>query len=116
MPKISDNVKEEMIRIISLLEKWNYEYHILNQPTAEDQTYDCYFKQLEELEKKYNFVFPNSPTQKVGHSISKKFLPVYRQIPMLSLDSVDNYEDLIKFDERVKKILKINEEVEYVCE
>jgi NAD-dependent DNA ligase len=35
---------------------------------------------------------------------------------MLSLDSVDNYEDLLKFDERVKKILKREEEIEYICE
>ena len=89
---------------------------MLNQPSIEDIIYDKHLKELQELEKKYNFVFPNSPTQKVGHSVSKEFQPVVRKIPMLSLDSVDNYEDLLKFDERVKKILKTEQEIDYVCE
>jgi len=78
--------------------------------------YDKHLKELRELETKYNFIFPNSPTQKAGHTASNRFRPVIRQIPMLSLDSVDNYEGLLKFDERVKKILKTEEEVEYICE
>jgi NAD-dependent DNA ligase len=71
---------------------------------------------LRELEIQHNLIFPNSPTQKAGHPASNKFRPVARQNPMLSLDSVDNYEDLLKFDERVKKILKMEGEVEYICE
>jgi NAD-dependent DNA ligase len=41
---------------------------------------------------------------------------VQRQNAMLSLDSIDNYENLLKFDERVKKILKTEKEIEYICE
>jgi NAD-dependent DNA ligase len=68
------------------------------------------------LEKDYNFTFPNSPTQRAGYLNNNKFRPVHRQKPMLSLDSVDNYENLLKFDERVKKLLKSKEEIEYICE
>jgi len=71
---------------------------------------------LQELEKEHNFIFSNSPTQRIGYSGNNKFRPVNRQNPMLSLDSVDNYENLFKFDERVKKSLKNQEELEYVCE
>lgn len=109
-------VKKKMRENIFLLEKWNYEYYILNQPSVEDAVYDKHLKELQELETQYNYILPNSPTQKTGHSASNKFRPVVRQTPMLSLDSVDNYEDLLKFAERVKKILKTEEEVEYICE
>ncbi|CFW92901.1 DNA ligase [endosymbiont DhMRE of Dentiscutata heterogama] len=102
--------------LISLIEKWNYEYYILNQPSVEDAVYDKHWQELRELEAKYNYILPNSPTQKAGQTASPKFRPVARQNPMLSLDSVDDYENLLKFDERVKKILKTDQEIEYICE
>ncbi|CAG8653009.1 3029_t:CDS:1 [Paraglomus occultum] len=113
---LPEKVVERMKELASSLNKWNHDYWVLNQPSVEDTVYDKHLKELEELEKKYNFIFPGSPTQKVGHSVSKKFRPVVRKIPMLSLDSVDNYEDLLRFDERVKKILKIEQEIDYVGE
>jgi DNA ligase (NAD+) len=70
---------------------------------------------LQGLEAQYEFIFPNSPTQKAGTQIEKSFFPVKHQIPMLSLESTDNYEELEKFDQRVKKSLGINE-IEYLCE
>ncbi|CAH1755642.1 7379_t:CDS:2 [Entrophospora sp. SA101] len=66
-----------------------------NQPSVEDAVYDKHLKELKELEIKYNLILPNSPSQKAGHPASPKFYPVVRQNPMLSLDSVDNYEDLL---------------------
>ena len=116
MSNSNDNIQKRMQEIIDLLEKWSYEYYVLNQPTVEDEVYDKYLHELEELEKEYDFVFPNSPTQKIGYYSKVKLQPVYRQALMLSLDSVDNYEDLFKFDQRVKKILQTFEDVEYVCE
>ena len=113
---LPEKVVERMKELASSLNKWNHDYWVLNQPSVEDTIYDKHLKELEELEKKYNFILPNSPTQKVGYSISKKFQPVVRKIPMLSLNSVDNYEDLFRFDERVKKILKIEQEIDYVGE
>ena len=105
-----------MKEIIILLDKWNYEYYILSKPSVEDGVYDKYLKELQELEKEHDFIFPSSPTKRVGYSGNNKFRPVNRQKPMLSLDSVDNYENLFKFDERIKKSLKKQEELEYVCE
>jgi DNA ligase (NAD+) len=88
----------------------------LNQPTVEDVVYDKHLKELVELEKQYNFVLPNSPTQRPGYAVNNKLQPVARQIPMLSLDSVDNFADLARFEERVKKILKTEKEIDYVSE
>jgi DNA ligase (NAD+) len=109
-------VKKRMKELIALLEKWNYEYYILNQSSIKDEVYDQHLKELQTLEKESSFIFPNSPTKKVGYPISNKLRPVQREIPMLSLDSTDNYENLLKFDERVKKLLKTDQEIEYVCE
>jgi DNA ligase (NAD+) len=83
---------------------------------VEDAVYDQHLKELEKLEQEHNFSFPNSPTNKIVSLPDHKFRPIIRQNPMLSLDSVDNHEDLLKFDERVKKILKVDEEIEYVSE
>ncbi|WP_172575394.1 NAD-dependent DNA ligase LigA [endosymbiont GvMRE of Glomus versiforme] len=108
--------KRKMKRLISLIENWNYNYYFLDQSIVEDSIYDKHLRELKDLEIKHNLILPDSPTQKAGHSASNKFRPIVRQKPMLSLDSVDNYEDLLKFDERVKKILKKEEEIEYICE
>jgi len=109
-----DLVKKRMEELIVLLVKWNYEYHVLNQSSVADNVYDKFFQELKKLEKTNNLVLPNSPTQKVAPAT--KISPIKHQIPMLSLDSVDNCEDLRKFDERIKKILKISEDIEYVAE
>lgn len=114
--KSTTEVRERMKELITLLNQWSHEYYILNQPSVKDEVYDQHLKELQILEKEHNFILPNSPTQKIGHSISHKFRPIYREKSMLSLDSVDNYEGLLKFDERVKKLLKTNQEIEYVCE
>jgi DNA ligase (NAD+) len=113
---LSEVIRKRMREIIQLLEKWNYEYYGLNQPSVEDAVYDQHLKELEKLEQEHNFSFPNSPTNKIVSLPDHKFRPIIRQNPMLSLDSVDNHEDLLKFDERVKKILKVDEEIEYVSE
>jgi DNA ligase (NAD+) len=116
MAETSSDFQKRMREIITWLEKWNYEYYTLNEPTLADEVYDQYLHELKQLEKEYNFVFPDSPTQKIGHGEGKKLRLVQRQNPMLSLDSVDNIEDLLRFDERVKKILKTTEDITFVSE
>ncbi|RHZ37295.1 NAD-dependent DNA ligase LigA [endosymbiont GvMRE of Glomus versiforme] len=115
MTVVAKEISQQMQKLIQLLEKWNYEYNFLNQPTVDDKIYDQTFQELKDLEEKYNLVLPNSPTQKVGSKIKKKFHPVAHQIPMLSLESTDNYEELVRFDEKVKKKLGLNE-IDYLCE
>lgn len=108
-------ISQKMQKLIQLLEKWNYEYNVLNQPTVDDKIYDQTFQELKDLEEKHNLVLPNSPTQKIGSKVKKKFHPVAHQTLMLSLESTDNYEELVRFDERVKKKIGLNK-IDYLCE
>jgi len=97
------------------LRRYNYEYYVLAQPTISDYEFDQKLKELQELEDSYpEFYDKNSPTQKVGGDITKKFETVQHTWPMLSLSNTYNEQELKDFDERVRKA--IGNDVEYVCE
>jgi NAD-dependent DNA ligase len=71
---------------------------------------------LKKLEEKENFRVQNSPTLKIGFFEENSGFPkVLREVPMLSLESISERRELLKFDEKIKKKLK-NEKIEYCCE
>jgi len=97
------------------IEKHNYNYYTLSNPTISDLEFDQLLNQLIALEKQFpHLQNPNSPTLKVGGSITKDFTTVKHKYPMLSLGNTYNEEDLRDFDDRIKK--SIGEDFEYVCE
>src|SRR5256885_529457 len=98
------------------IEKANYEYHVLDQPTISDESYDALIRELREIEaKRPELVTPESPTQRVGAPPSNRFAPVQHVRPMLSLSNVFDETELRAFDQRVRKALG-REDVGYVCE
>jgi len=98
------------------IEKANYEYYILDQPTLDDAAYDALLRELIEIEEAHpELVTPESPTQRVGIAPSTRFAPVQHASPMLSLSNVFDEAELRAFDQRVRKALG-REEVGYVCE
>jgi DNA ligase (NAD+) len=98
------------------IEKANYEYHVLDQPTISDEAYDALMRELQELEEKHpELVTQESPTQRVGAAPSSRFAPVEHARPMLSLSNVFDETELRAFDQRVRKALG-REDVGYVCE
>src|SRR5256714_4000743 len=98
------------------IEKANYEYHVLDQPTIADEAYDALMRELRELEEKHpELVTPESPTQRVGAAPSSRFAPVAHARPMLSLSNVFDEAELRAFDARVRKALG-RDDVGYVCE
>ncbi|HYK98247.1 MAG TPA: NAD-dependent DNA ligase LigA [Candidatus Acidoferrales bacterium] len=98
------------------IEKANYEYHVLDQPTISDESYDALMRELQDLEAKHpELVTPESPTQRVGAAPSTRFAPVEHARPMLSLSNVFDEAELRAFDQRVRKGLG-REDVGYVCE
>src|SRR5260370_26961329 len=70
------------------LEKANYEYYILDQPTLDDAAYDALLRELQDLETKHpELVTPESPTQRVGVAPSTRFAPVEHANPIRSLSN-----------------------------
>jgi DNA ligase (NAD+) len=97
------------------IEKHNYNYYTLSNATISDLAFDQLLNQLITLENQFpHLQNPNSPTLKVGGSITKDFTTVKHKYPMLSLGNTYNEEDLRDFDDRIKK--SIGEDFEYVCE
>ena len=95
----------------------NYRYYVLNSPEISDQDYDRFFRELEELEKKYpHLITPDSPTQRVGAPPLESFKTVTHNLPMLSLANAFTEEEIIEFDRRLKRFLKDDTEITYVAE
>lgn len=106
-------------QINNLTEKLNYYNHQYYQNSVSEVTdfeFDQLLVQLQELEKQFpQFSRPDSPTHRVGGTISKEFPSVTHIYPMLSLGNTYSEEELSDFDERVRKGLN-NEAYEYICE
>ena len=110
-----EEAKNRILELTSLIQEHNYNYYILSNPIIKDYEFDMLLQELINLEKSYpEFVFNDSPTQRVGGGITKEFKQVVHKYPMLSLGNTYSESDLIDFDERVKKI--IGSEFDYVCE
>ena len=108
-------VKEQIDALVQELNQHNYNYYVLAQPTLSDYDFDIKLKELEVLEKQHpEYQDENSPTQKVGGDITKKFETVQHKWPMLSLGNTYNEQDLRDFDERIRKAIRSN--FQYVCE
>src|SRR2546427_2221877 len=98
------------------IEKANYEYHVLDEPTISDEAYDALMRELQSLEEAHpELVTPESPTQRVGAAPAARFAPVQHAAPMLSLANAFDEEELRAFDQRVRKLLA-RDDVGYVCE
>jgi DNA ligase (NAD+) len=99
------------------LNKWLYEYHVLDEPSVDDATYDRAFDELLALEEKNpKLITPDSPTQRVGAPASSKFQKVTHLMPMGSLEKVTTDEALDKWAEDVRKRLGEKAEIAYVLE
>src|ERR1700748_2801157 len=107
---------EKQIQNISAeLRQHNYNYYVLAMPAISDFDFDKKLEQLIALEKQFpEFADPDSPSQKVGGFITKEFKTVKHKWPMLSLGNTYNEQELLDFDQRVRKA--IGDNFEYVCE
>lgn len=116
MKEIPEDIKKEIERLVKEVNYHNYRYYVLDSPVISDEEYDRLFRKLRELEERYNYVLPDSPTQRIGAPPLEKFEKVKHAEPMLSLDNAFSYENVIDFDERVKRLLKAEGEFEYTVE
>ena len=109
-------VQEEISKLVSLLNKYSYDYYVEDNPQISDTEYDTLYKQLEKLEENHpEYILENSPTQRVGDRVLDEFEKITHKIPMLSLSNTFSTEDLRDFDARISKLVP-DHSVEYICE
>jgi DNA ligase (NAD+) len=110
---------DEIARIkelIVLIEKYNHHYYLNNESLISDFEFDALLKELISLEKKHpEFDNAQSPTQRVGGNVASEFKKITHKRSMLSLSNAFSYEDLLRFDESIKKSTNLSE-IPYVCE
>lgn len=98
------------------LAEHNYRYYVLDDPSVSDAIYDGLYSELQQLEAEHpELVTPDSPTQRVGGTPSKEFLPVRHKLPMQSLRKCADEAELRDFDRRVRETLNVESAV-YVAE
>ena len=97
------------------LDKHNYNYYVLNNPEIDDYTFDQMMAELVGLESAFpGFFDAASPTQRVGSDLNLEFQQVAHKYQMLSLSNTYSEEEVMEFDQRVRKLT--DEQFEYVCE
>lgn len=110
--------KEEcrIIELRELLNKYNYEYYVLNQSSISDYQFDALMNELIELENKNPHMQDDaSPTNRVGGMVVEEFNKINHKSPMMSLGDVFSYEELKAFDKKIQDVLG-NSNIEYICE
>lgn len=105
--KMNDKVEKRMEELVNILNKASKEYYVLDNPSITDQEYDDYYSELLRLEESYpSLKREDSPTLRVGGEAISKFEKVTHKTPMLSFDDIFNEDEIIAFDERIKKTIK----------
>jgi DNA ligase (NAD+) len=108
--------QERIIELREELREHNYRYYVLDQPIISDYEFDMKLRELVKLESAHpEFFDSNSPTQRVGGEVTKKFNTVVHKNRMYSLDNSYSHEEVLDWQKRVQKILG-REDIEYTCE
>ena len=110
------DIQKTILQLREELNQHNYNYYVLDKPVISDYEFDQKLKQLQDLESQYPDYFDeNSPTQRVGGTITKNFQTVVHEQRMYSLDNSYSKEELRDWEKRIQKILG-DVPLEYTCE
>jgi DNA ligase (NAD+) len=113
----TDALSATLQQLREAINRYNYQYYVLDDPTVPDAEYDRLFQRLQQLEAQHPaLITSDSPTQRVGSAPLESFATVAHQKPMLSLDNSFSDDDLMAFDKRIKDRLGLSEDIEYACE
>ncbi len=105
---------EELRRLINY---HNRRYYQLDDPEISDVEYDRLMKELVDLERQFPEIdVSDSPTQRVGAAPLEKFSTISHLTPMLSLANAFSDQDILDFDERIKRNLHTREDITFVAE
>ena len=107
-------MKERIAELVKLLNQYAHEYYTSDRPSVSDSEYDRLYRELVNLEEKYpSDILPDSPTHRVGGKILEGFEKYQHQYPLFSLQDAFSREELLAFDERVRREFP---SVSYFCE
>jgi DNA ligase (NAD+) len=110
------SIQETIQTLRNELNQHNYNYYVLDNATISDYDFDIKLKELQDLENKHpEFFDEDSPTQRVGGTVTKNFKTVAHQYRMYSLDNSYSKEDLIDWENRIQRVLG-NVNLQYTCE
>ena len=110
------NPKEQILNLRETLNIHNHNYYVLDKPSISDYDFDVQLKQLQDLENQNPDLFDeNSPTQRVGGSVTKNFQTIIHDFRMYSLDNSYSKDDLIDWQNRIQKVLG-DVDLSYTCE
>ena len=100
------------------LRRYEYEYHVLDNPSIPDAEYDRLFHQLKALEAEHpELIIADSPTQRVGAKPLSGFAQIRHEIPMLSLDNAFSDEEFYAFVKRIEdRLIRLPEPLTFCCE
>ena len=108
--------KQSHARLLAQIEDANYRYYVLDDPSIPDSEYDRLLRELEQLERQHpELAAPDSPTQRIGHSVQTSFGKVRHRIAMLSLANAFSDEEVADFLQRIANTVP-PEQLEFSCE
>jgi len=108
--------KKRIFELSEQIHHHNYLYHTLDKPELSDFDFDQMFSELLSLEEQFpDLAEPHSPSQRVGSSPLDHFEKVNHQEPMLSLQNTYSEDDIVAFDEKIRKQIESSAEIEYIC-
>lgn len=108
-----EQIISEMKKLIEIIEKHNYNYYVLDNPTISDSEYDKIYYTLVDLEKESGIILPTSPTQRVGDTVLDGFEKRKHEVNLYSLNKVRDYEDLTNW---VADMCKLANGTAFACE
>ncbi|PZD97897.1 DNA ligase (NAD(+)) LigA [Paenibacillus sambharensis] len=100
---MEQGVQERMEQLVEEINRHNYQYYTMDQPTISDKEYDVLYDELIKLEQESGIVLPHSPSRRVGGEILKGFEPHRHRSRLWSLDKAQDSEDLMAWNARVMK-------------
>ena len=111
-----EEARKRVEELTEKLERWTYEYYVLDNPSVDDATFDRHMSELQLIEEQFpDLRYKTSPTQRVGGQVLDKFEKIPHKRLMLSLGNAFNEDDLRDFDRKVRQGLG-KEKIDYVGE
>ncbi|MBB5149032.1 MULTISPECIES: NAD-dependent DNA ligase LigA [Ureibacillus] len=109
------DLEKRVAELNKLLHEYAHAYYVLDKPLVPDAVYDQLMQELMAIEKEHpEFIYPDSPTQRVGGKPLEGFNKVTHRYPMLSLSNAFSEDDLRDFDRKIRQA--IGDRYNYVCE